>query len=213
MAKKAAVVRAFALGSTALGVTKSIDEVQVAKGFAITINGLVVDGHPAFPQWQKTIRDLRVSEKGAQFALGDAINFGEEAYGEKASQELDPENGWSLKTIQNYSWLARRIAPDVRRMDRLGVRHHQLVATLAPTKQRSWLHKAAADDEEKPWTVARLKKALDEGEDLPVTGYFVIVTCPTGQAQSELMDRLEAEGLSCKATERRSKKKPVEGEA
>lgn len=210
MSQAEPVRRAIVLGNTALGVTTTVETVPIVKGFGATVNGLVVDGSPSQDAWTKTGRKLRVFEKGSQLTIGDWANYGEDRYGEAASQEIDPDNGWSIKTLSNYQWCARRIAQDIRRMDRLGIRHHQLVAPLTPAKQRLWLTRAAADEDEQPWTVGRLKKAMEEGEDLPVEKWYVLVQCPDGARQASLMDDLEAQGLSCKAVTRRARKNSAE---
>jgi hypothetical protein len=195
------------LGATAMSVATEIDEsVPVSKGFKATVNGLVWEGRPSFEAWATAMKTLRVVERGSQFALGDGVIYGEDRYGEQASQVLDVTEGWSEKTIAIYKWLAERIPKDVRRMDRLGIAHHLAVATLTAAKQKHWLTLAADDEMARPWTVARLKQALREGEDLPATDFYVLVRCETGQMQSDLMDRLEAEGLTVKAVTRRQRK-------
>jgi len=90
-------------------------------------------------------------------------------------------------------------------MDRLGVRHHQVVARLEPARQRHWLSEAAADGQENPWTVARLRAALKSGEDLPPTALVVIVTVKDEKQQQELMSRLTSEGYGCKPGQRRER--------
>ena len=199
--------RSIVVGQTALSFSEREEEVELANGFAATINGLVVTGSPRLDRWAAPLRKLAVFEKGAQFAIGDAVRLLRDRFGEESAQLIDPDLGWSLKTINLYSWMSERIPLENRRMDRLGVKHHLLVAALTPAKQRQWLTRAAADEEEQPWTAARLKKALEEGEDLPVEKWFILVgPLTSGQVQSDLMDRLEAEGLSVKAIDRRRRK-------
>ncbi len=90
-------------------------------------------------------------------------------------------------------------------MDKLGVRHHMLVAPLSPAKQEEWLTRAA-DDEAGSWTVSRLKKALEEGEDQPVTAWWLLVAVNDPSDQLALQAELEGAGRTCKAIEKRSKK-------
>lgn len=199
--------RAIALGDTALRVVKDVEAIQVMPGFSVTVNGLLVDGHPDFAACERMGKVLPTFEKASQFAVGDYLLYIEDALGERAAQIVDAENGWSLKTCENYKWLAARVAMDVRRMDRLGIRHHQLVAKLGPQQQVKWLTKAAADDEAQPWTVKRLKDAMAAGEDLPITGYWVLVLANDLADQEALMASLETQGRTCKATVRRGRKK------
>lgn len=198
--------RAIAVGRTAIDTCQTIVAVEVGPGFRATVNGLDIDGTPDFPAWETAIRNLPVVEKGSPFAIGDAIRYGEARFGERAAQAYGPEQGWSEKTVGVYTWLSERIPSENRRMDRLGIRHHMLVAKLTSAKQRLWLTRAAADGEEKSWTVARLRKAIEEGQDVPPSVWYVLVgPLASGQIQSDLMDRLEAEKLPVKAIERRKK--------
>lgn len=206
--RKPAARRSISLGATAMAVSVGmLEEVPIADGFKTTVNGLVIDGDPGFDAWAQAGQTLRVVEKGAQFAIGDFVLYGEAKYGEQAAQVLDASDGWSLSTIRNYAWLAERIPASARRMDRLGIRHHQLVASLSAAKQRDWLERAAADEEEQPWTVARLKAAIESGEDAAPTAFYVLVTCETLERQKEILARLETQGLKCKAIEKRKKPK------
>jgi hypothetical protein len=206
MAKKQQQRRALAIGQTIASVVSPTDAVVIGKGFKATANGLIIQGTPKFESWESTMNRLRVAEKAAPFALGDGIIWGETHFDEKASQVLDESSGWSLKTISVYRWLASRIASADRRMDRLGVSHHLLVAALTPVKQRQWLKLAAADEEDHAWTVARMRKAMKEGEDLPAEKFWVLVSANDISDQNELMERLQGEGRACKAVVRRERK-------
>lgn len=209
-AKAKPSVRGIQLGNTAISTLSPTDVRPVpleAPGFCVTVNGLIVDGDPDIVAAQQAGDVLRTTEKAGPFALGDFINYVETRFGEMASQIIDFESGWSEKTCKIYSWLAGRISPGIRRMDRLGIKHHLLVATLSPAKQEHWLNKASADDAEEPWTAAQLKKALEEGEpDLPET-FWVLVSATSMADQSALQAQFEALGRSCKAVVRRERKK------
>lgn len=198
--------RAISLGDGMLGQVDPAQAVQIAQEFELTANGLMVHGQPAIDKWEPVGRYLRVVERGAQLAIGDFANELEARFGEVASQILDADSGWSLRTLANYQWVARSIDLADRRMDRLGIRHHQVVAPLAKSVQRKWLAKAAADDEEKPWTVARLKAAIAAREPLVVTAYWILVKANSEDDQAMLMETLEAQGRSCRAVMRRRRK-------
>jgi len=199
--------RGIALGQTALALQTVPEEaVPVGKGFKAGVNGLVVEGRPSFESWAATGKTLRVIEKGAQFAIGDFLNYGEDRFNERASQVIDASEGWSERTCSVYRWLSTRIAKADRRMDRLTIAHHLLVAALSPAKQRSWLAKAA-DDEGEPWTVSRLRKAIAEGEDAPISAFWVLVLCTSASDQETFMGQMETAGRTTKAVVRRSRKK------
>lgn len=198
--------RVVIVGETALTEMPAAETVTLAKGFEASVNGLIVKGKPGIDLWSEVGRTLRVLERSAQFAIGDFLIRIEEQLGEEASQVVDYSEGWKEKTCDNYRWLASRIAPADRRMDRLGVRHHQLVARLASSRQRYWLTQAAADSDEHPWTVARLRAALKSGEDIPPSALVVIVTVKDEEQQQTLMSRLISEGYNCKPGQRRERK-------
>lgn len=205
MAKTAkAPRRSIALGATAMSTTKHVESVTVGDGFSASVNGLIVTGEPAFDAWPDVGKRLRILERGGQFAIGDYLNAVEDRFGEEASQIVDASD-WSIKTCSVYRWLAQSIAIDVRRMDRLGVAHHLLVAPLAPAKQREWLTKAAADDTDLPWTVAHLRASLQAGEELKATGFWVLVACDSERAQRKFIDQMEKAGRVCKAVTRRER--------
>lgn len=198
--------RAISLGDTALDlVSTQGDPLPLGPGFAVTANGLHIEGEPSFEQCASMGQLLPVAERCIQFALGDYINYMEDRWGEQSSQVIDYEGGWSEKTCAVYAWLARRITPDRRRMDRLTVRHHLLVAALAPSVQTKWLTKAAADGEDRPWTVQRLQSALKASEDMTEETFWVMVAASSEEDQVALQEAMQAEGRSCKALVRRKK--------
>lgn len=203
--------RAIALGQTAMGALVA-DDLQLVgvsgvRGFKVTVNGLVIDGQPPLAQFQKAGVALRVYEKAATFALVDFITELESRFGDDAAQVLDHSDGWSESTVNVYRWIGQRVGPAVRRMDRLGIRHHMLVAPLTPERQKHWLDLAANDAEEKPWTVKRLQDALKENEDLPPTAFWLLVQCDDMAMQATLQAEMEARGRNCKALARRGQKK------
>jgi hypothetical protein len=199
--------RALSFGGTAMSVLPArFDEIKVGNGFALTINGLVVSGSPDANEWEKVGERLRVFERASQFALGDFLNLGEERLGEDAFANIyDAESGWARSTCENYRWLAKSIAVDRRRMDRLGIRHHQLVAHLSATEQKKWLTRAANDDGE-PWTVAQLAAAL-AGDDLLAEGsLWLLVGCETEEDRASLEQTMQAQGRATKAVAKRRRK-------
>jgi len=205
--------RSITLGQNAVEVLPpdTAEPVELADGFTLTVNGMEIKGRPPFNRWDKVGRQLCATEKGIQFGLGDYLNALEAEFGDDYYQIVDYSSGWSQKTCEVYRWLAARIRRERRRMDRLGIRHHLMVAAMSPEKQKEWLDKAAADTEEASWTVARMRKALEEGEDAPVTAWWVLVPAESAEDQLALQTRIETEiGRICKAVERRGKKKEVE---
>jgi hypothetical protein len=207
MAKTAtAPLRGIALGQTAMMLLPEDEHIsELGNGFSVGTDGLVVRGRPAIGQATKTAKALGRFEKVAWAALGDLQLYAEEHYGEAASQIFDPELGYSQKTLDAYRWMAQRIAKERRRLDRLGVKHHMLVAALSAAKQKHWLDLAAADEHDRPWTAARLAAALKAGEDELPEAFWVLVSAANEQDQTSLQEQLERDGRSCKAVVRRKR--------
>jgi hypothetical protein len=193
-------------GATALAVVREPGiVVPFAPGFRLSVNGLVVDGTPSLEESDAAGTVLVVAERSSGFAIGDFVNYVEARFGEEASQIIDESHGWSLQTVKVYAWLARAVTPDVRRMDRLGVRHHMLVAEKPPGIQREWLNRAA-DAADGPWTVARMGAEMKAGGVLVETAWWVIVATAGADEQAKLIARMQAEGLSAKPLVRRKRR-------
>lgn len=202
---KQAPRRAIALGSTAMSTARQIEQISVGvEGFSATVNGLIVVGDPPMAAWEEIGKRLRVLERGAQFALGDFLNQVEDRFSEEASQIVDASE-WSEKTCSSYRWLAKSVAAERRRMDRLGVAHHLEVAALSPAQQTKWLTKAADDENALPWTVARLRQEMKAGGEVKPTAWWVLVRCDNEKAQRKFMDQMEKQGRVCKAVVRRER--------
>jgi hypothetical protein len=94
------------------------------------------------------------------FLLGDALTFGEAAYGEEYAQAIDMTRKvmqLSEKSIKNAAWICSSIAPSLRR-ETLTFAHHEVVAALEPDEQREFLDQAESEN----LTVSALKKIIKE---------------------------------------------------
>jgi hypothetical protein len=94
------------------------------------------------------------------FLLGDALTFGEAAYGEEYAQAIDMTRKvmqLSEKSIKNAAWICRSIDPSLRR-ETLTFAHHEIVAALPPAEQKEFLDQAEAEN----LTVSGLKKIIKE---------------------------------------------------
>lgn len=209
--KKEMTRRSIVLGETALMFTKrdESDARPLSEHMAVSVKGLVVEGKPTFEECERVGKQLVVTERAMQFLLGDYINYMEERWGERAAQVIDFSDGWSEETCRKYAWVAKRITPDRRRMDRLGIKHHFLVANLSPSLQTKWLTRAAADNDEKPWTYAKLKAAMDDAGELPML-YGVTAFAKSETDQAKMHDVLEANGWTAKTFVKRASGKRVE---
>jgi len=87
---------------------------------------LVLDRETPFEIWYEIGNKLRYMNKFVQFKLGDWLNFGFGAYGEKSSQAMI-ETGRDEQTLRNYAWVCGKVAPEARNLN-LSFGHHALVA-------------------------------------------------------------------------------------
>jgi hypothetical protein len=111
-------------------------------------------------EWCRVLILLGRIGRGSQWWLGDALNYGEGAYGEAHAQYVE-QAGYSVKTLLNLSWVAAAVAPERRRED-LSWSHHEAVAGLDADKQVAWLAVAADGDHGLPWSVPKLRQAIRE---------------------------------------------------
>lgn len=94
-----------------------------------------------FEDWARLMSTLSRLETAFQFALGDTLNYGNTAYGEKYSQAMD-STGHSYQALANYAWVARSVPHKVR-VAGLSWTHHRVVARLEEKEQASWLNLAS----------------------------------------------------------------------
>ncbi len=95
----------------------------------------------SFEEWQDVGRFLEQTNGAVQWWLGDWLNYGEAAYGEKYAQALDAER-WEYGALRNMAYVAGRVEMS-RRRDNLSFSHHAEVASLDPDVQDRLLGAAA----------------------------------------------------------------------
>lgn len=192
--------RALALGDTAMATIVERDTgVDLTKGFRLTVNGLYPQGQPTFAESAKAGEILRVAQRADGFAIGGWANYVEQRFGEEAAQMIDAESGWNLKTLSVYQWMDKQIAPERRRMDRLTIKHHLLVAALSAAKQKLWLDRAANDDGDEPWTSTQLRDAIVKNEEeLSEQAFWVITMAKNEQDANGLVASMQAQGRTAK---------------
>lgn len=102
--------------------------------------GLEIEPGMKFEHWERLIRSLERAEQGIQWYIGDALNYGEQEYGEKYAQVLDAhkKTGIPVETLRNYQWVAEKVKP-VTRVTELDWSVHREVAPLPEAKQKEIL--------------------------------------------------------------------------
>lgn len=62
----------------------------------------------SYEEWEEVMRTLGVMDKAVQWWIGDALNYGESAYGETYSQAME-ETRIEYGTLANYKYVASRV--------------------------------------------------------------------------------------------------------
>ena len=113
---------------------------------------LVLNAMP-FERWLELGKVLGQIEGAVQFWIGDYLNAGEKAYGEKYSQAVDAKEADRWK---HYAWVARSVK-SVYRKHHLSYKHHEVVAPLeTAAEQTKWLDDAIKNN----WSVSELRQRI-----------------------------------------------------
>ncbi len=135
--------------------------------------------------------------RACQWWIGDWINYGDAAYGEKYAQALD-ETGLDVQTLMNAAWVAGRIPAGLRE-ERLSWTHHREVAALEPEPRQALLERAVAENLPTAKLAALVKAQKQNGTD-PVgdlTGFKTEI-----HVQHDATDRDAADEWAQKLTAR-----------
>lgn len=116
---------------------KKQESILNIEGCKLTSKGAIFDRNLSFENWKKAGSTLRYLEKSVLFWIGDWINYGEKAYGEKYAQALE-DTGYEYGTLRNAAYVSASIDLS-RRRDNLPFSHHQEVAGLDLKKQEEML--------------------------------------------------------------------------
>ena len=162
-----------------------------------TPTGLTFRPDTPIEVWAGLTERLQRQLKLVEWALADAVNFGEHAYGEDYAQWVE-ETGLVKRTIQNIARIGREIPP-ARRRAGVSFSHHAEVITLPVPEQESLLDRA----ERAGMTRYDLRDAVRERkrklEDQTATPDEPLVWVPqkhdlTAEARQELERRLAGVG-------------------
>lgn len=121
-------------------------------------NKLSFNGSVSIQEWM-TIGDfLKRSNHAVKWWIGDWLNYGELAYGEKYSQALT-QTDFVYGTLANCKYVAERVEFSLRN-ENLSWNHHALVASKHPTVIKRWLDYA----EKNGLSVDRFRHVLKSGK-------------------------------------------------
>lgn len=84
-------------------VTGARDESKDRPAFVMEVRGLAIDRALSYDEWVGMIDQLRAIEHGYQWWIGDALNYGEAAYGEKYANAVSPKQADTWKTYASIT--------------------------------------------------------------------------------------------------------------
>jgi N6-adenosine-specific RNA methylase IME4 len=108
----------------------------------LSVTGLALPTDLEYPEWERVGQTLLSMGKSVMWWIGDWWRFGEQSYGERASQAL--ESAYEFGTWANAGWVCGAVGTS-RRREVLSFSHHQEVAPLKPEEQEKFLD--LAEDE------------------------------------------------------------------
>jgi hypothetical protein len=111
-------------------------------------------GELSFEEWREAGRKLGQIARATQWWIGDWLNYGANAYGEKYVQAVE-ETGYEVQTLMDFAWVAGKIEIS-RRREILSWSHHKEVAGLEPDGQDAALDRAA----EEGWSRQQLRSVV-----------------------------------------------------
>lgn len=157
---------------------------SIPDAVSVTDVGLQFNHDIEYDQWLRLMATLQQLTTAFQFAIGDALNYGQKRYGEKYAQAMDA-TGCAYQSLANWSWVASHVPLD-NRVAGLSWTHHRIVAHVGTDQQKQLLESAKAraisvtdfekelkgetEEEKKPlkqitipegWTVDDANKALE----------------------------------------------------
>lgn len=152
--------------------SKMIQTVGFPIGCELMATGIVLPDGLTFQQWSdigELLEQARRREElklfAIQCALGDWVNYGEHAYGEKYAQAI-MESGRAYQTLANLAWITSKIEPE-RRRPHLSIAHHSAVAALPPPDADALLDMAEMENasSNELRRLVQNRKIRDQGKD------------------------------------------------
>jgi hypothetical protein len=121
----------------------SLEKAPALPDVSYEATGLVLRDGLSWERWTEIGATLQQMERSVQWWIGDWLNYGERAYGEKYAQAIET-TGMKCQTLMNCAYVASKIDLPAR-VDSLSWTHHREVAALEPAEQVEWLAKAEAE--------------------------------------------------------------------
>lgn len=131
--------------------------VPVTEGVEITPVGARFSSQLSYEEWARLGVQWATIERAMRLCLGDWLNYGEKAYGQKYSQAIN-DTGFEYGYLANLAWVCRAVPLERRREAIQSVSIYQTLAPLDAEEQETWLDLI----EENGWTRNELRAALKE---------------------------------------------------
>lgn len=134
------------------------------RGVELSKVALGIKSGISFSDWEAIVATLSNVEGALQWWIGDALNFGEDKFGEAYAQAVDPEKvGYSNKTLSNLKYVAGAI-PASRRRENVAWSKHAEVASLPEEAQEKILDRAESLSVKQVREIVRDAKGGDREE-------------------------------------------------
>lgn len=118
-----------------------------------------------YEQWEEVGHTLQQIHRSTKWWIGDWLNHGDRAYGEKYTQAIE-DLGISKDSLIDYAYVARQVHPDIR-TPLLSWSCHKAVAPLQSTEdQEHWLNVAVDEGLDTRLLRFRIRK----GRTIDLTG-------------------------------------------
>ena len=137
-------------------------------GVKIELLGLTLPDKIPYEDWAEVLWTIARGRRACTWALGDAINEGENRFSEKFSQAVS-ETGYAESSLIRIAWVCGRVHRTLRR-EELSFEHHAAVAKVEAHTRIKELLQQAVDER---LTASDLRRELkdksveqDEGEEI-----------------------------------------------
>ena len=123
---------------------------------ALTLMGLRLKQQIPYDQYEALLYMLGKTQRGLPWVIGDALNYGEKAYGDDTYLQASTITGLHPATLTTYASICHHI-PFSRRRHNIPFTTHAEVAYMTPSEQEHWLKLTAKHG----WTRSQLREALE----------------------------------------------------
>lgn len=163
--------------------------------FRLSQTGLEPIGDPTLEQWIECGAFINKSERAVHFWIGDWLNYGEKAWGDRYAEALE-KTRYEYKTLRNDKWVASRV-PSERRRPELSFDHHAAVAEFSAEEQEDLLADAVAygvNNERfrkyvKERDISLIDKSVSRAQDKPSPIELLLDAALDLQKQLNALDR------------------------